>query len=104
MRALSLLYRRDIGGPLRATLVFHIDGSGGGEWYVNLSPDTPTSGEGAVEHPRLVIRQRATDVFCRMLTGRFNLPVGLMSGQMCLRGDLRLFLHMSKLFSVVAQP
>jgi len=104
MRALSLLYRRDIGGPLRATLVFHIDGPGGGDWYVNLSPDTPTSGEGAVEHPRLVIRLRATDVFCRMLTGRFNLPVGLMSGQMRLRGDLRLFLRMSKLFSVDAQP
>ena len=104
MRAFSLLYRRDIGGPLRDTLVFRVDGPGGGEWYVELSPDAPTSGEGIVEHPGLVIRLRATDVFCRMLTGRFNLPIGLMSGNMRLRGDLRLFLRMNKLFSVDARP
>jgi hypothetical protein len=40
MRAFSLLYRHDIGGPLRATLVFHVDGPGGGEWYVKLSPES----------------------------------------------------------------
>lgn len=104
VRAFSLLYRRDIGGPLRATLVFRIDGPGGGDWYVDLCPDAPTSGEGVVEHPRLVIRLRATDVFCRMLTGRFNLPIGLISGKMRLSGDLRLFLRMSTLFSVDARP
>ena len=104
MRAFSLLYRRDIGGPLRDTLVFRVDGPGGGEWYVELSPDAPTSGEGVVEHPGLVIRLRTTDVFCRMLTGRLNLPIGLMSGNMRLRGDLRLFLRMNKLFSVDARP
>lgn len=31
MRALSLLYRFDIGGPLRTTLAFRVDGPGGGE-------------------------------------------------------------------------
>jgi hypothetical protein len=104
MRAFSLLYRRDIGGPLRTTLVFRIDGPGGGEWYVKLSPEAASSGEGLVDHPRLVIRLRATDVFCQMLTGRFNLPIGLISRKMKLRGDLRLFLRMNKLFSVDARP
>ena len=42
MRAFSLLYRIDIGGALRDTLVFRVDGPGGGEWYVELSPDAPT--------------------------------------------------------------
>ena len=69
MRAFSLLYRRDIGGPLRDTLVFRVDGAAGGEWYVKVSLDTPTSGEGVVEHPGLVIHLRDTTVFCRMLTG-----------------------------------
>jgi hypothetical protein len=76
MRAFSLLYRLDIGGSLRDTLVFRIDGPGGGEWYVELSPETPDSGEGAVEKSGLVIHLRETAVFCRMLTSRINLPLG----------------------------
>ncbi|HLO30210.1 MAG TPA: SCP2 sterol-binding domain-containing protein [Anaerolineales bacterium] len=104
MRVFSLLYRRDIGGSLRATLVFRVDGPGGGEWYVKLSPDAPTSGEGVVEHPNLTIHLRETAVFCQMLTGRFDLPAGLISGRMKLRGDLRLFLRMDTLFSVDVRP
>jgi hypothetical protein len=102
MRAFSLLYRRDIGGSLRDTIAFRVDGSGGGEWYVRLSPESPTSGEGRVEHAGLVIHLRETAVFCRMLTGRLNLPVGLLTGRLRLRGDLRLFLRMNTLFSVDA--
>jgi hypothetical protein len=104
MRVFSLLYRLDIGGSLRATLVFRIDGPDGGEWYVKLSPDAPTSGEGVVEHPNLTIHLRETAGFCQMLTGRFNLLSGLISGKMKLRGDLRLFLRMNTLFSVDARP
>jgi hypothetical protein len=104
MRAFSLLYRSDIGGSLNATLVFRVDGPGGGEWYVNLSPDISTSGEGVSNYPNLMIHLRDTTVFCQMLTGRFNLPVGLISGKMKLRGDLRLFLRMDTLFSVDAKP
>lgn len=104
MRAFSLLYRHDIGGSLNATLVFRVDGPGAGEWTVNLSPDVSTSGEGVVDHPNLVIHLRETTVFCQMLTRRFNLPVGLISGRMKLRGNLRLFLRMDTLFSVDARP
>lgn len=104
MRAFSLLYRRDIGGSLRATLVFRVDGPAGGEWYVELSPEDTTSGEGVVEHPGLVIHLRGTAVFCQMLTSRLNLPLALISGNMKLRGDLRLFLRMNTLFSVDARP
>jgi hypothetical protein len=104
LRAFSLLYRIDIGGSLSTTLVFRVDGPGGGEWVVKLSPEAPTSGEAAVDHPGLVIHLRDTAVFCQMLTGRFNLPAGLISGRMKLRGDLRLFLRMDTLFSVDARP
>ena len=104
MRAFSLHYRHDIGGSLRATFVFRIDGCGGGEWHVDLSPQTATSGEGVVEHPGLVIHLRETAVFCKMLTSRLNLPIALISGNMKLHGDLRLFLRMSTLFSVDAKP
>jgi SCP-2 sterol transfer family/Mycothiol maleylpyruvate isomerase N-terminal domain len=104
MRAFSLLYRRDFGGELRATLVFRVDGPGGGAWFVRLSPESPASGEGRVAHSNLVIQLRDTAVFCRMLTGRLNLPLALLSGQLRLRGDLRLFLRMNTLFSVDARP
>ena len=104
MRAFSLLYRPDFGGSMRDTITFRIDGSNGGEWYVKLSPDAPTSGEGVVDHPGLVIHLRETAVFCRMLTGRINLPFALISGAMKLRGNLRLFLRMNTLFSIDARP
>jgi SCP-2 sterol transfer family protein len=104
MRAFSLLYRRDIGGSLRATLVFRVGGPGGGEWHVRVSPETATSGEGAVEAPKLVIHLRETDDFCRMVTGRTNLPLAVLSGRLRPRGDLRLFLRMNRLFSVDARP
>ena len=71
---------------------------------MELSPDAPTSGEGVVEHPGLVIHLRDTAVFCQMLTSRLNLPMALISGTMKLRGDLRLFLRMGTLFSVDARP
>jgi hypothetical protein len=104
MRAFSLLYRLDIGGDLRDTIVFRVDGAGGGEWYVQLSPDAPASGEGVVEHPGVVVHLRDTSVFCQMLTGRLNLPLSLLSGALKLHGNLGLFFRMSTLTSVDAVP
>jgi hypothetical protein len=104
LRAFSLLYRRDIGRALRANLVFRVDGPGGGDWHVCLSPESATSGEGGVDDADLVIHLRETDDFCQMLTGRLHLPTALMSGHIKLHGDVRLFLRMSKLFSVDARP
>jgi hypothetical protein len=104
MLAFSLLYRRDIGGALRATIAFRVDGPGGGEWYVQVSPDASVFGEGTVERPSLVIHLRDTAVFCQMVTVRFRLATGLLSRQLKLRGDRRLFLRMNRLFSVDARP
>lgn len=104
MRCFSLLYRLDIGGSLRDTIVFRIDEPDGGEWYLKMSPDAPGSGEGPVEHPGLMIRLRETAVFYQMLTGRFNLPIALITGRMKLYGDLGLFLRMNRLLSIDARP
>ncbi len=104
LRAFSMLYRLDIFDSQRDMLVFRIDGPEGGEWYVELSPDHPTSGEAAVAHPGLVIHLHNIAVFCQMLTSRLNIPMALISGRMRLRGDLRLFLRMDTMFSVDARP
>lgn len=104
MRAFSLLYRLDIGGSLRDTIVFRIDGDGGGEWYVKLSPDAPTSGEDAVENPGLVIHLRDTSVFCRMFTIRLNMLLALLRGEIKLRGNLLLFFRLGDLLSIDGRP
>ena len=103
MRALSLLYRYDLGGDLQAIFVFDVDGPGGGKWHVDVSPTSTASSEGTVQKPSLIIHMRETAVFCRMFTKRLNLPVALLTGQMKLRGNLRLFPRFGSLFSVDAR-
>jgi len=100
MRAFSLLYRIDIGGAMLETIVFRIDGEGGGEWHVKLSPDAPTSGEGGVEKPGLVIHMRDKSVFCRMFTVRLNIPLALLFGEIKLRGNPLLFFRLGDLLSI----
>ena len=101
-RALSLLYRQDLGGRLEAVLAFQVGGAGGGQWYVVLSPDQARSGIGAVGKPDLTLSFRDTALFFRMFTGRLNLLGALFSGRLRPRGDLRLFLRFRSLFSVDA--
>jgi hypothetical protein len=103
MRALSLLYRYDLGGDLRAVITFEMEGPGGGNWHVDVSPEATSSAEGIADHPNLVIHLCKTDGFCQMFTGRFNLPIALLTGQMKLRGNLRLFPRIGSLFSVDAR-
>ena len=103
MRALSLLYRCDLGRDLNTVIVFQIDGPGGGSWHVDISPARTTSQEGTTEHPGLILHMRKTDIFCQMFTGRLNLPLVLLTGQLKLRGNLRVFLRFGSLFSVDAR-
>ena len=103
MRALSLLYRQDIGQDLRAVIAFRVDGPGGGNWYVDINPKSCSSGEGMIDHPTLTIHLESTDIFCKMFTSRLKLPLALLSGQMRLRGDFLLFTKFNSLFSVDAR-
>ena len=103
MRALSLLYRYDLGGDLQAVIAFKMDGPGGGSWHVDVSPESTFSEEGVATHPSLLLHLNKTDVFCQMFTGRLNLPLALLTGHLKLHGDLRLFPRFGTLFSVDAR-
>jgi hypothetical protein len=103
MRALSLLYRYDLGGDLQAVIAFKMDGPGGGSWHVDVSPESTFSAEGVAAHPSLLLHLNKTDVFCQMFTGRLNLPLALLTGHLKLHGDLRLFPRFGTLFSVDAR-
>ena len=100
MCALSLLYRYDLGKDLQATFAFQIDGPGGGNWHVDVAPGATSADEGQADHPNLVLHLRKTDVFCRMFTGRIQLPLALLTGDIKLGGDPRLFPRFGQLFSV----
>lgn len=104
MRALSLLYRFDLGNGLHGAFIFEIGGPGGGVWHVTVAPDSATSEEGPAPARGLTLRLRDTGVFCRMFTGRMNLLPALLSGQIRLSGNLRLFPRFGSLFSVDARP
>src|SRR5512147_773191 len=58
MRALSLLYRFDLGGSLRAAFSFRMAGAGGGSWYVVVSPEAARSEEGTIAGPGLTLHLR----------------------------------------------
>jgi hypothetical protein len=103
MRALSLLYRYDLGGDLDAAFSFHMGGTGGGEWYVEVSPHCTNSSEGHTNQRGLALYLREPSVFCRLFTGRFNPLVGLLKGELRLKGNLPLFLRFGSLFSVDAR-
>jgi hypothetical protein len=103
MRALSLLYRYDLGRDLQAVIAFKMDGPGGGSWHVDVSPESTFSEEGVATHPSLLLHLNKTDVFCQMFTGRLNLPLALLTGHLKLHGDLRLFPRFGTLFSVDAR-
>lgn len=102
-RALSLLYRQDIGGELRAVLALQVAGEGGGSWYVELSPEDPGSEEGNAVQPDLCLWFRDTATLFRMFTGRLNILGAILTRRLRIRGDMRLFLRMGKLFSVGAR-
>jgi hypothetical protein len=59
--------------------------------------------EGISPRPGLTIALRETATFCQMFTGRINLPLALLTGQIKLRGNLGLFSRFGTLFSVDAR-
>ena len=70
---------------------------------MEVSPEQCRSGAGPVNRPRLTFHFRKTDEFCKLFTGRFNLPLALLAGRLKLGGDLRLFTRFGSLFSVDAR-
>lgn len=103
MNALSLLYRYDLGGDLHTAYCFQIDGAGGGNWYLKVSPQAAEAGEGVIDRPGLMLQLREPAVFCKMFTGRFNPILSSLNGDLRLKGDWRLFPRIGSLFSVDAR-
>jgi len=102
--AFSLLFRLDLADGLRDTIAFRIDGPAGGEWYLDLRPDGAGWHEGPLAHPGLTIRLRGAPTMFRMSTHRIRMPLALATGEVRVRGHLRLFAGLGRLMSVDARP
>jgi hypothetical protein len=104
MLAFSLLYRIDLADGVRDSIAFRIDGPAGGEWYLDLRPDGASWHEGPLAHPGLTIALRGAPTMFRMATHRIRMPLALATGEVRVRGHLRLFAGLGRLTSVDARP
>ena len=104
MLAFSLLDRLDLADGLRDAVAFRVGGPGGGEWYLDLRPDGADWHEAPLAHPGLSLRMRSTATLFRMATQRIRMPIALATGEIRVRGHLRLFTGLGRLTSVDAHP
>jgi hypothetical protein len=61
-----------LGGELRAVFAFRVDGPGGGNWYVRVSPSASESGSGPPERAGLTLHLRSTDMFCERCSRAYS--------------------------------
>jgi hypothetical protein len=81
---------RERAGDLRAVIALEIGGTGGGAWWLSISPDGAVAGRGSVDHATVGYWLANTSVAFRMLAGRLRLPVAMLERQLRVSGDLGL--------------
>ena len=91
-------YWPERGGQLRATIAFAAEGSGGGEWYLAITPGEALGHTGAAAHADLSFHFANVDLLCRALTLQSGLVDALLRGKIRVRGDLGLAARFPKLF------
>jgi hypothetical protein len=96
---MSLAYWPKRGGNLRAVVTLSVAGPGGGDWYVTMTPEESTAGEGKQPRPTLRIWFRNADALCRALTLQISPLKALLTAQAFAWGDLRLGFQMGWLFN-----
>ncbi len=89
-RLMAFFYWPERGGKLRATMEFQIGGASGGVWHVVLAPEGGQSYTGPAQRATATMRFRDADAACRIFMMQRPLLPALFSGDMRVRGDLRL--------------
>ena len=81
---------------INAVYQFNISGDAGGNWYVDLTGDTPVVNEGEHENPNCTIVTDA-DTFVGVATGTINGQMAFMTGKLKIKGDMGLALKLQKI-------
>jgi hypothetical protein len=95
---LSHCYWQERGGDLNTSINYIVSGAGGGRWYVTMSPDGGSGGDGRAPHPALTIWTPSADALCRIFTFQINLWRAILTGRMVAWGNVRLGFKLPYLF------
>ncbi len=94
----GLAYWPERGGNLHATLVFQIDGQGGGRWFVRIDPSGGEGRLGRVRTADVTLTFASADLLCRVVTMQTEVWPLFLIRKLHVRGNLILAARMSRLF------
>ncbi|EFO80526.1 hypothetical protein OSCT_1617 [Oscillochloris trichoides DG-6] len=94
----GLAYWPERGGDLHATLVFQIDGQGGGRWYIRIDPSGGEGRLGTVRTADVTLTFASADVLCRVVTLQSGIWPLLLMRKLHIRGNPIIAARMSRLF------
>jgi hypothetical protein len=92
-------YWTERGGSLHAALAFHVEGNGGGSWYIRVDPSGGEGHIGTVRTADVTLSFASADLLCRVLTLRASVWRSVVTQKLRLSGNLRLAARMFKLFT-----
>ena len=96
---MPLFYWPEIGGDLRATYLFDLEGEGGGQWWVAIEGGECTSGEGLPAQTDCRFRTRPA-YWMDLQTKELNPLWALLSRRLRIGGKMGLALKLDKLFAI----
>ncbi|NTW01733.1 MAG: SCP2 sterol-binding domain-containing protein, partial [Oscillochloris sp.] len=84
---------------LHAALAFHIEGQGGGSWFIRVDPAGGKGQIGTVRTADVSLRFVSADLLCRVVTFQANILRIMITRRLRVRGNLRLAMRIPHLFS-----
>ena len=99
MSQFSAAYWPDYGDAQRVVMNFHIEGEGGGAWFVIATPRGARYGIGSVENPRYVLDFDSPDTLFGIFTVHVSIPDALANNQIRMTGDPTAAMGLLRLFN-----
>jgi putative sterol carrier protein len=81
-----------------ATILFDLQGEGGGEWTVTIDDGQVDFTEGGTGAPTLTVEARAEDLQA-LVKGELNPMAAFMQGRLKVKGDMSIAMQLQNLFS-----
>lgn len=86
----------EVAKSINGTVVFDLQGDGGGQWSLDLTNADGKIVSGANENAKVVLTMKATD-FVDMVGGKLNPQMAFLGGKLKVKGDMGAALKLGKL-------